>query len=283
MPTEHQGPPEEPTAVEDRERPQEPTAADEPALRDEPAPPGEAGPPGAAPRRRGRTVPLVAAAAALGLIAGACAGVLVQAGREPTPLPSLSQPELARAGGDAPARLPAAQDRRVRTDGDLRELLLKKPRGAREAEWLEDFDGWMDVASYAADYGRPAEKFSQQIHDGFRRAAVTGWDVGDSYSVEIRLVQFWEEDVLAAAEASEDARHWASWGADADIGTIPGTGDGEAFAHRLPETGWGGAPVYMAEAYAWRGDIAVQIWMTGKKRIGKKAITDVAERQMERL
>ncbi|WP_442738151.1 hypothetical protein ACQUSN_12805 [Streptomyces pseudogriseolus] len=82
-------------------------------------------------RRGGRTVTLIGAALVLGLVAGTCTGYLVQAGRAPTPLPPLSQPVLAQARGEGPAPLPAAQDRRVRTDGDLRELLLKKPRAAK--------------------------------------------------------------------------------------------------------------------------------------------------------
>ncbi|MGJ3560129.1 hypothetical protein ACR6C2_22135 [Streptomyces sp. INA 01156] len=86
------------------------------------------------PRPRGRTTLLIAAAAVLGVVAGTCTGYLVQAGREPTALPSLSQPVLTQKKqkeGQEPAPLSAAQDRRVKTDGDLRKLLLKKPRGAR--------------------------------------------------------------------------------------------------------------------------------------------------------
>ncbi|MFE6594314.1 hypothetical protein [Streptomyces sp. NPDC057781] len=236
-------------------------------------------------RRRGRTALLITAAAGLGLVAGTCAGVLVQADREPTKLPPLSQATLARSAGKAPEPLPADQDRRVRTDGDLRELLLKKPRGAREAEWLESVDGWMDLATYTGTFGRPDEQFSQYILDEFRRAAVTGWDVGDDYSVEIRLIQFRQEEVMSADEASDNGRHWAGWAReeDTDRWGIPGTGDGEAFVHNRPEAEPGSAPVYKAEAHAWRGDIQMEVWVTGTKRIDKKLIMDLAERQMERL
>jgi hypothetical protein len=41
--------------------------------------------------------------------------------------------------------------------------------------------------------------------------------------------------------------------------------------------------VYSAEAHAWRGDIAMEIWIYGNKPITKKMIMDLAERQMERL
>ncbi|WP_324614657.1 hypothetical protein [Streptomyces sp. NRRL WC-3618] len=53
-------------------------------------------------RPRWRTVLLVVGAAVLGLVAGTCVGYLVQADREPTPLPSLSQATVAQAEGEGP-------------------------------------------------------------------------------------------------------------------------------------------------------------------------------------
>ncbi|WP_016825629.1 hypothetical protein [Streptomyces viridosporus] len=50
-----------------------------------------------------------------------------------------------------------------------------------------------------------------------------------------------------------------------------------------PETEPGHPPVYSAEAHAWRGDIAMHVWVTGPKPVTKKTIMDLAERQMERL
>ncbi|MER7779375.1 hypothetical protein ABTZ21_30900 [Streptomyces sp. NPDC096191] len=235
------------------------------------------------PCRRGRrTALLICAAAVLGVVAGTCTGYLVQAHREPTKLPSLAQPLLAPAGGEAPKRLPASQDRRVRADGDLRELLLKKPRGTKDAEWLEGTDGWMDLAAYAETYERPGESFEGQLEHEFRRAAVTAWD-GDSYSVEIRLVQFRQEEVLAAAEASEQAQYWVMQGPESDGWAIPGTGEGMAYVFEEPETEPGYEPVYTAEAHARRGDVVMEIWINGEKRIDKKMIMDLATRQMERL
>ncbi|MFD4262153.1 hypothetical protein ACFWR9_32135 [Streptomyces sp. NPDC058534] len=220
----------------------------------------------------------------LGLVAGTCGGYLVQADRRPTKLPSLTQPLSPPAVGKTPKPLPAAQDRRVRTDGDLRKLLLKKPRGAREAEWVEGADGWMDLASYAEKYQKTGKKFSQYIHDEFRRAAVASWSVDDSYNVEIYLVQFHQEEVLAAVEASDTGRHWAGWVWDTNRWAIPGTGDGQVFVHNQPEPERNyGRQAYVAEAYAWRGDIQMEILITGSKRVSKKLIADLAKRQMERL
>ncbi|MFG2125808.1 hypothetical protein [Streptomyces sp. NPDC048710] len=228
----------------------------------------------ARPRRRGRTSRLIGAAALLGLVAGTCAGYLVQADREPTKLPSLSQPVIGRAKGEVEP-LSAAQDRKVRTDGDLRKLLLAKPRGAREADWVPR-DGWMDLAAYADEYTDAGEKFSSLVTDQFRRAAVTGWKVGSAYSVEIRLVQYRQEDSMAATDASHNLQDDAESVSPTDSWSIPGTGDGRAYVHNH-------APLYSAEAHAWRGDIAMEIWAYSTKPITKKTITDLAERQMERL
>lgn len=215
----------------------------------------------------------------LGLVAGTCGGYLVQADREPTKLPPLSQPTLPRAGGPGPEPLSAAQDRQVKTDGDLRKLLLKKPTGAKEADWVAD-DNWIDLAGYAELFVRPAGAFPDLVGEEFRRAAVTGWTSGES-TVDIRLIQFRQEEILAADEASADGQYWAA--GVTDSWSIPGTGDGMAYVHTRPETKPGYLPLYEAEAHAWRGDIAVEIWVYDSKPIPKKMIMDLAKRQMERL
>ncbi|WDV52724.1 hypothetical protein PV963_21255 [Streptomyces coeruleorubidus] len=234
-------------------------------------------------RRRGRTVALIGAAAVLGLVAGTCAGYLVQVDRAPTELPSLSQPSLAQATGDGPEPLSAARDRRVKTDGDLRKLLLRKPRGARDAEYLMGDEGWLDLAGYAEYYKKPGEMFGKLVSDEFRRAAVTGWRVDGTYQVEIRLLQFRQEEVLAAADRAGNSQYWAEAEGGTDSWAVPGTGEGRAYVHNRPETEPGYVPVYNAEAHAWRGDIAVEIWVTDTKPIPKAKIMGLAERQMERL
>ncbi|MFI0512392.1 hypothetical protein ACH3Y9_20110 [Streptomyces sp. WSLK1-5] len=224
---------------------------------------------------------MIAAAAALGVVAGGCAGYLIQADRAPTPLPPLSQPVLAQAKGEGPEPLSAAQDRRVKTEGDLRKLLLTKPTGAKQAQWIGD--GWLDIAEYANDFTDPGEKFGDLVGDDFRRAAVVGWEVGSSYSVEIRLVQFRQEDSMAALDSSIQHQGWAEEETATDSWPIPGTGDGMAYVHTRPDTEPGYLPQYSAEAHAWRGDVSMEIWIYGAKPIAKKTITDLAERQMERL
>ncbi|MFI5556707.1 hypothetical protein [Streptomyces sp. NPDC051738] len=224
---------------------------------------------------------LIAGAAVLGLVAGTCAGYLVQADREPTKLPSLSQPKLTQAKGAAPEPLSAARDRRVKTDGDLRKLLLKKPRGAKTADWLSGDDGWMDLAAYASTFERPKGAFEELITREFRRAAVAGWK-DDHVAVEIRLIQYRQEEVAAAAEATSSGHYWSDF-EDNDSWAVPGTEGGMAYVYSDPETEPGYLPVYSAEALAWRGDIAMEIFVSDTKPISKKTIVGLAERQMERL
>ncbi|WP_328554748.1 hypothetical protein [Streptomyces sp. NBC_00358] len=233
-------------------------------------------------RRRGRTTLLIATAAVLGLVAGTCAGYLVQADSEPTKLPSLSQPAVAQAKGDGPEPLSAAQDDRVKTNGDLRKLLLPRPKGTRESEWTGD-DGWMNLTEYADSYKKPAGAFGTLVADEFRRAAVVGWRQGSTYSVEIRLVQYRQEESLKASEAADNAYYWAEKDAGTNSRPLPGTGDGMVYVHTRPETKAGYLPIYSAEAHAWRGDIAMEVWVYDTKPIPKEKIMDLAKRQVGRL
>ncbi|WP_078943369.1 hypothetical protein [Streptomyces aureus] len=234
------------------------------------------------PRRRGRTTLIVATAAVLGLVAGTCAGFLVQAHRAPTRLPSLSQPVLTQAKGPGPEPLSAAQDHRVKTNGDLRKLLLTRPKGTKEGHWAGN-DGWMDLPEYADNYEKPAKVFPDLISDEFRRAAVVGWDEGSTYTVEIRLVQFHQEETLKAGEYADSGYYWAEKEGGTRSWSVPGTEDGMAYVHTRPETKPGYYPMYSAEAHAWRGDIAMEIWVYGTKQISKDKIMDLAKRQVGRL
>ncbi|MCX4859192.1 hypothetical protein OG426_25390 [Streptomyces canus] len=233
-------------------------------------------------RRRGRTTLLIAGAAVLGVVAGSCTGYLIQADREPTKLPSLSQPMLVQAKGSAPEALSASRDRRVKTDGDLRKLLLKKPAAAKDADGLTTDDGWLSPAAYADGYKKPGEAFGQLISDEFRRAVATGWTKGQA-TVEIQLAQFRQEEAVVAADVVSDCQYWANAEDSPRSWAVPGTTDGMAYVHDKPETEPGYLPVYRAESYAWRGDVVVSIWVYDTKPIPRKTIMELAERQMERL
>jgi hypothetical protein len=241
-----------------------------------------AGEPAGPRRRRGRTALLIAGAAVLGVVAGTCAGYLIQADREPTALPSLSQATLVQAKGPGPEPLSAAQDRRVKTDGDLRKLLLKKPTGAKDADWLGDDDGWLDLAGYAELYEDPAGAFEDQVGDEFRRAAVAGWASGDR-QVSVRLVQYRQEEAVVAGDQASNDKYWADREGSTRSWAIPGTEEGMAYVHDKPATEPGYVPVYGAEAYGSRGDVVMEIRVYDTKPLTKKTIIDLAERQMERL
>ncbi|MGV9250579.1 hypothetical protein [Streptomyces sp. NPDC003697] len=248
---------------------------------------GVEGAPGAdAPRarRRGRTTLMVAAAAVLGVAAGTCTGYLIQADREPTKLPSLSQPVVRQAKGEVEP-LSAAQDRRVRTDGDLRKLLIERPRGARESGISLGSDGWADLAEYADQFKEPSGAFVDLADQEFRRAATVMWQVGRAHVVEIRLVQFRQEEFLGAEDRATKNHYWAEQEDDTRSWPVPGPGDdnGTAYVHDEPERKPGFLPVYSAEAHAWRGDVCMEIWVSDIKPIPKAEIMDLAERQVAKL
>ncbi|HET6352843.1 hypothetical protein [Streptomyces sp.] len=91
---------------------------------------------------------LLAVAAVIGISAGTAVGYKVLADRPATPLSALNQPGLAYRAEplpeeEVPEPLSAAEDRRVKSDGDLRKLLLAKPQGARTfAPWGRWAAGW---------------------------------------------------------------------------------------------------------------------------------------------
>ncbi|MFJ1810195.1 MULTISPECIES: hypothetical protein [unclassified Streptomyces] len=235
-------------------------------------------------RRRGRTTAMIAGAAVLGVVVGACAGLLVQADREPTALPPLSQPVLGQGKGEVEP-LSAAQDRRVRTDGDLRKLLITRPKGAKDSRVPVGNDGWADLATYADQYEKPGVTFNNLVDDEFRRAAETSWRVGGTYNVQIGLVQFRQESKAAASEWADNGHYWAEKKDGTRSWPVPGTGDGNgtAYVHDTPERKPGYLPLYSAEAHAWRGDIYVEIYISDSKPISKAKIMDLAQRQVGKL
>ncbi|MGW1781736.1 hypothetical protein ACWCQQ_21690 [Streptomyces sp. NPDC002143] len=234
------------------------------------------------PRRRGRTTAMIAAAAVLGVVVGACTGYLVQADREPTALPPLSQPVVGQAQGEVEP-LSAAQDRRVKTDGDLRKLLIARPKGAKDT--VAGSDGWADLAAYADQYDRPGVTFNNLVDDEFRRAAVTTWQVGETYHVQVGLVQFRQLSKPAASEWADNGHYWAEKEDDTRSWPIPGTGDGNgtAYVHDTPDREPGYLPLYKAEAHAWRGDVYVEIYISDTKPISKAKIMNLAQRQVGNL
>lgn len=258
---------------------------------DTPVPEPPAQPP-RPPRRRGRTTLIIATAAVLGVLAGAGTGYQIQYLRPDTPLPSLSQPKLKQPKGAAPSAKPltAAQDTLVTYDSDLRKLLVKKPKGAKDVTDLFASDGWMDLYGYAETFKDEKYMFSELNQNGFRRLATADWTSGswESYTykyTEIRLIQFRDETEMFAADHLADQQDYMS---ESDYAgnhgkAIPGSGDGVAWVYNKPWTKAGYYDKYQARALARHGNIVMDIWYSSSKPISMKTIQSLAQRQLERL
>ncbi|OEJ95224.1 hypothetical protein J116_012750 [Streptomyces thermolilacinus SPC6] len=237
----------------------------------------------ARPRRRwGRTALLIAAAAVIGVSAGTAVGYKIQADRPPTPLPPLNQPGLAYPAkplpkGEEPAPLTAAEDRRVKTDGDLRKLIVPKPKGAvdQDAWWLRN--GWEDAPSYARGYFRPADVFEDLVQRDLRRIAAAAWDQDGDKETHIELLQF-----RSGGYAITHAEQLRDENFEGDGTPLKGSGNGRYYVFPPYEEN-GEAPVYHARAVFQRGDIVVDINIYDSERIGQAEIRSLAERQLERL
>ncbi|MFI9106300.1 hypothetical protein ACIGXA_37930 [Streptomyces fildesensis] len=272
----------------------EDTPAPEPAPEPPPEPPTEPEPQSEVeaeverkPRRRGRTTLLIAVAAVLGVLAGAGTGYKIQQDRPETPLPPLAQPKLVQpAGAAAPAApLTVADDHLVKTDGDLRKLLLERPKGAKDPTVPVPGDGWLLLADYAGEFRDPSHMFRDLSTHAFRRAVGTAWGGDDHTDIDIRLVQFRDQKTTFAIELLQgqqgymtDAKH-----ADNEGTAIPGDRDGRVWVYSQPETKEGYEPLYRARGLARRGDIFMDIWIYSSDPISAATIMDVSKRQLERL
>ncbi len=245
------------------------------------------------PRPRGRTTLIIAAAALLGIVGGVAVGYGVQAEREPTPLAALSQPGLGYpakplSADRAPAPLPAAQDRRVTTDGDLRKLLIDRPKGTRKTliDELGLGDGWEPIDQYAERYYEdPHYMFESLAGLDLRRVASVAWEQGQHRETEVWLLQFRSGDQHGASEQFDDQIMYMPWDKDGAGNTgdaIKGSREGRYFLYPV-ERKAGYLPSYRARALAVRGDIALDISIFDTSPISKKDIRTLAERQLERL
>lgn len=269
-----------------------PVAVAEPAVEPAPAPVAESGAPATPgkPRPRGRTTLLIAAAAVLGIAGGTAVGYGVQADRAPTPLPALSQPNLAYPAKALPADkvpdpLPVSQDRQRKTEGDLRELLVSKPSGARKARFPFRTKGWMSLDAYAREFKSEDYMFETLAEADVRRIAAANWLQGQYRGVGIRLVQFRSGAELGASDHANnqlDYMPYAKEGAGNAGDPIKGSGNGRYFLYKAVNKP-GYLPVYQARAIAQRGDVMLDITIFDTAPISKKDIRTLAERQLERL
>lgn len=216
----------------------------------------------------------------LGVVAGVCTGYIVQADRAVDQLPVLSQPHIAQAEG-APQPLTAAQDRAVRTEGDLRRLLVRAPKGARDRFGGTGDDAWMDTADVASSYVDTEGAFSHLLESEFRRAADVGWTEGGT-DVEVRLTQYRDLESTDAQDAAVEQQEAMDWSFPKDTPDgIPGSGVGTVYvgAQRDQKSGR-----YEAEAVASRGDLMMHIWLSNSDRpVSKKRAMQLARAQWGRM
>ncbi|MFH8474534.1 hypothetical protein [Streptomyces sp. NPDC018000] len=269
----------------------QPQAVPEPApVADPEAAPAAAPAAPVAKRPRGRTTLLIAVAAVLGIAGGTVVGYDVQAGRAPTPLPALSQPDLAYPAkalpaGKIPDPLPASQDRRVRTDGDLRKLLADRPAGWSDEPALGLSDGWLAVDEYARTFNEAGPMHEYFLEIGIRRIAGAAWKRGQNRTAETYLVQFGPGTVQGAQDFAEAQRSYmpgTEIGAGNDGDPLKGSGNGRYYIYEV-ERKPGYLPSYQARATVYRGDIMADIYIYDTVPISKKDIRTLAERQLERL
>ncbi|MDF9871049.1 MULTISPECIES: hypothetical protein [Streptomyces] len=241
-------------------------------------------------RPRGRTALLIAAAALLGISGGTAIGYGIQAQRPPSPLPALSQTELAYPAkalpaDKVPAPLPASQDHRVKTDGDLRKLIIDRPAGWSEdedADWLDD--GWMSVGVLARGYEVEDGMFEYFLESDIRRVAGAAWTKGEHREATITLTQFSSGTDTTAEDYAVGQRSYMAdddhAGNNGDL--VKGSGEGRYYVYGADlEPGY--EPFYRARAVVHRGDIMIEINLYDTRPISKKDIRTLVERQLERV
>lgn len=240
-------------------------------------------------RPRGRTSLIIASAALLGIVAGLGTGYTVQADRKPTPLQPLSQAKLSYPdeplSEDEYEPVPAKHDRRVKTDGDLRKLLVDKPKGARNTDFLPIEDGRLTTGAYARQFESPGYMFGELLTSNVRRVAATDWESGEFKLTTVSLVQFHD---LTARSAVQHAAAQQSYMPDEKRAgnsghPIEGSELGRYWVFDSPYREPGLPPLHTARALAYRGDIVMDVYIMDIEPISEKEIRDLAERQLERL
>lgn len=239
-------------------------------------------------RPRRRTPLLVAGATLLGVVAGVATGYTIQADREPTPLPPLSGPPLSypekRLSEEDHEPIPAKHDRRVKTDGDLRKLLVGKPDGARESLFYPDEPSLVPVRSYAGTFLDPGGTLEYLVDLDVRRVAGISWDSGGDRTTVVSLVQFRDTSTRGARHHAEGQLDFIARDPAADTAQpLPGSGNGSYYFTESPVGEPGFVPLYEARAVAYRGDIMMDVYVLDAAPIDVNDIRELAVRQLERL
>ncbi|MYS22611.1 hypothetical protein GA0115240_142512 [Streptomyces sp. DvalAA-14] len=233
------------------------------------------------PRRRGRTTALIAAAAVLGVVAGAGVGYRIQQQRVPTPLPPLTGPMLAQPKGPGPAvpALPVSQDRAALYDSDLLKLLVPVPKGGKDSVRT-----YVSMLDFANEFTRPADEFTNLADQEFQRVVHTWWRDSNGVFFEVELSQFRDETTSTASNVLAD---WMSGITDepthGESQTIPTAKDGYVWPSAKPQTKAGYLPEYEGRGLAGVGNIIVQVYVNSTHKVKASTVTSLIDQQLERL
>ncbi len=257
---------------------------DGPAEQDEPNEQGEPAEPvaeGVEPARRKRKFgvgALFLTAVVAGPLIGVGVGYGIQAARPATPLPALEAPKLSYPAERVDAKaLAAAGPQPLNIDGDLRDLLIKRPDGSQD-ETDGDGDGWLTVADLAEYRGDSAREFTDLLADGLRRTASVSWSSGD-VKYRVKLMQYTPEAVnkvmLGMMPRSTT---------DMDLSQIAGNDDSLIMTSKVEYTyARSTEKYYYGEALARKGTVLMDIQVYGKNPVDRVQLADVAKRQWERI
>nr|WP_093616483.1 hypothetical protein [Streptomyces indicus] len=231
---------------------------------------------------------MILAAAVLGVTGGGAYGYTVQADREPTPLPALSQHGLVYP--DKPSKAAKDAAGRHKTDGDLRKLLVPRPKGARTpgaadvGGALPD-SGWLSPRDYVLNYDDPDWMVEYLNGLGIRRVASASWMQGAHRVTSVDLVQFRADGQRGAVEHAVEQLSYmpeTKAGAGNPGHAFKGSVEGRYFVYPV-ENKPGYLPFYRARAIAYRGDVMVDVHISDTKPISKNDIRSIVEKQVGRL
>ncbi|RKE20404.1 hypothetical protein [Streptomyces sp. TLI_171] len=235
---------------------------------------------GAEPARRKRKFSanaLFLAAVLAGPVIGGVIGYGIQAARPETPLPKITAVKLDYpAERIDPGALAAAAPKPLNIDGDLRDLLVKKPDGVQE---ITDFgsNGWMDAADIAETFGNTKSVFQELLLNGFRRAAVVAWEV-DGTEYRVQLIQYVPESTSTVISDLNVST------AGSDTSKIPGNDDSQVLVKRdAQHYAKSTEQYYYGEALARKGTVLMHIQVYAKNPVDRAKLEDLAKRQWERI
>ncbi|NGN64079.1 hypothetical protein G5C51_09200, partial [Streptomyces sp. A7024] len=206
--------------------------------------------------------------------------------RQPLSQSDLRYPDKRLApGADDPVA--AKDDRRVKTDGDLRKLLVDAPAGADqdapESALPAGRDGWLAADQLAAEFPRAEPVFKAFVGMGFRRTAQVVWKEGQARVVLVRLYQF-HDDAGLSSYSFQQQEHQLVRAAKGGTGTrIPGSGNGRVYTGLPPAAKPGYQSLNQVLAIARRGDIVMEIVIVGPGSISGSYAMGLAKKQLGRL